>query len=102
MIAILLRRNFVPVQVDDFGPGVERSCQGSLHLFPGTFHLTDSEWEHIKRCHKEIASEALELLKVDVETIGADVTKLSVTEEKPEVAPEEKPSYEPRSRKKRE
>lgn len=41
-----------PRQVDDFGPTVERSCVGALHLRPGSLAvMTRDEFEHIRSNH---------------------------------------------------
>lgn len=44
-----------PAFVDDFAKGCERSCKGSLHLFPKRLlKVTDDELEHLKSKRKDI------------------------------------------------
>jgi hypothetical protein len=45
-----------PCQVDDFDLSVERSVEGAIHFSPGTTKvLTPGEWDHIQKCHKDLA-----------------------------------------------
>lgn len=44
-----------PVFIDDFKKGCERSCKGSLHLFPKRLiRVTDGELEHLKDSRKDV------------------------------------------------
>lgn len=44
-----------PAFVDDFSKSCERSCTGSLHLFPKRLvKVTDDELEHLKKKRKDI------------------------------------------------
>jgi hypothetical protein len=73
------------VQVDDFGPGVERSCKGALHFHPGSVkEVTLAEWEHIRKKHPDTASR-FQVLTAEVPTPRP--ARLAISVEKVEAAP---------------
>jgi len=56
MVSFFYPRSLSPRQLSEFGPEVERSVKGSLHLRPGSLiEVTDSEWAWIEAHYPEVA-----------------------------------------------
>lgn len=59
-VKILLHQG-LPIQIDDFGSGIERSCVGAIHFRPGSvIDLTSDEYHHVKSMHPEVCICSLE------------------------------------------
>lgn len=87
MILIQVASGTHPQQVDDFGPGVERSVKGALHFRPNTLRtLTKGEYEHICSKHSHLAKK-LRVLK-DTEgttSVSKEASSKTVSEASPVV-----------------
>jgi len=51
---VTVRPGVSPHQIDDWPKDCERSCEGSLHVKPGTYELTEGELKHIRKHHKAL------------------------------------------------
>ncbi len=47
-------RGLEPCQIDDFPEGCKRSVKGSLRLAPGILELTEDEFKHLRKHHKDL------------------------------------------------
>lgn len=57
MLLVQVANGIAPQQVDDFGPGVERSVKGALYFRPNTLRsMTKGEFDHIQQSHPQLAA----------------------------------------------
>ncbi len=94
--------NFPPTQVDVVVKGKDavkpkRSCEGAIHLRPGTVFLTKDEMDFLKKARPEIHAR-LQLIALTKEERAEIQAATPKPEPKPEVKEEETPAPEPARR----